>query len=572
MAIDIEVLQADSVVDDAALVTIGREENFYKFVKAAWPTVVPGEPFQENWHVEAICDHLQALCAREFEALLINIPPRHGKSVLCCVMYPAWILAKDPAFRMIFASYSQTFAMRDSRETHRLIVSDWYQRQWGSKFRLAEDADAQVRFETDKKGFRIATSIGGLGTGEGGDLIGVDDPHKADEVASDVQRQTVLDWWNVTMQSRTGRLGRTLRLIVMQRLHETDLSGDVIERGGYTHLCLPQEYEPVKTKLPTRAGWRDPRTEDKALLWPERWSREKIQATQKPPRLSTVVYAGQYQQNPAPAEGGMFLRKWWKYYKISPEALLAKAEDKCWSWDFAFKDLKSSDYVAGTAWVRIGADLYLLPHTVHDKLGYSASRAAVKSCSAMWPAIHAKLVEDKANGTAVVEDLQHTVPGLIAVEPRGGKESRASVMQPYCEAGNVWLPDPSIAGWVEQYVEEFRVFPNGRNDDWVDSSSQAVTWLLDRMLRGFAPFTKSFNRSTSAQHVGEVFRDPRYGDAPVVVPRRSDRGDERASDKRLHDVDNIEHRSVCRACRVTWKKPSATRVRSDMKTMEVFSE
>lgn len=553
-----------------ALVTVACERDFHTFVEEAWPTAVPGEPLQDNWHVKAICEHLQALYQGEFDNLLINIPPRHGKSVLCCVMFPSWLWVKDPVYRMIYASYSQTFAMRDSRETHRLITSPWYQARWGRRFELASDADAQVRFETDKKGFRVATSPGGLGTGEGGDLIVVDDPHKADEVASDVTRQAVLDWWNVTMQSRTGRYGRTKRLVVMQRLHEMDLSGDIIGKGGYIHLCLPQEYEKkvisvpadpasmvvVKPELPTRTGWADPRTEEGELLWPERFPREVIEATQKPPKMSTVVYAGQYQQRPAPAEGGMFQRKWWRYYKVDPLALIAKAEDKCWSWDMAFKDLQGSDYVAGTAWVRIGADFYLLPHTVHDKLGYSASRAAVKNCSAMWPDIHAKLVEDKANGTAVVEDLQHTVPGLIAIDPRGGKESRASAMQPYCEAGNVWLPDPSLAGWVEQYVEEFRVFPNGRNDDWVDSSSQAVTWMLDRMLRGFAPFTVAFNRSTSRMEAGdEKYRDPREHSETQVF-RKSDREGPEAPAS-LHTVADASHRAECRACRVAWKASSA---------------
>jgi predicted phage terminase large subunit-like protein len=349
----------------------------------------------------------------------------------------------------------------------------------------------------------------------------------------------------------------------MQRLHEKDLSGDVIERGGYTHLCLPQEYEPPTVSLPdgpvkvargpSRAGWRDRRTEEGELLWPERFPRERIEREQKPPRLSTYVYAGQYQQRPAPSEGGMFQRKWWKYYKVDPLVLIAKADDKCWSWDMAFKDLKSSDFVAGTAWARIGADFYLLPHTVHEKLGYSATRSAVKTCSAMWP-IHAKLVEDKANGTAVVEDLQHTVPGLIAIDPRGGKESRASVMQPYCEAGNVWLPDSSIAGWVEQYVEEHRVFPNGRNDDWVDSSSQAVTWLLDRMLRGFAPITIGWTMSTSRMEVGmEKYRDPREGPETQYVRRPEPRV--------AHEADDVAHRAECRACRVAWRgRPGAKTV------------
>lgn len=499
------------------------EVDFFEFTREAWPVVVPGEPFMPNWHVEAICDHLQALQEDKFDNLLINIPPRHGKSILCCVMYPAWLWLVDPAYRMIYASYSQTFAMRDSRETHRLILSPWYQGNWGSNFAMAEDAEAQVRFENTKKGFRIATSPGGLGTGEGGDLIAVDDPHKADEVASEVQRQAVLDWWNVTMQTRTGRFGRTKRLVVMQRLHEKDLSGDIIERGGYTHLCLPQEYEPNHPNIRKFwPGWSgDPRKLDGDLLWPDRFPRERIDVEQKPPRLSSTVYAGQYQQRPAPAEGSFFLRKWWKFHKQDPLDLIQKAKFKCWSWDMAFKDLDDSDFVCGLAWCAVGPDFYLLPQRYHARMGFSASKIAVKSGKAKYPGIHAILVEDKANGTAVVEDLKKTMSGLIAVEPEGGKESRAAVVQPYAEGGSIYLPDPSIAPWIGEYIDEMATFPNAENDDYVDATSQAIVWLLNKMGRSFH-LTWSSNKSFTGRS-GETYRDPRFGDEGEFIP--SERGD-----------------------------------------------
>lgn len=531
------------------------ETDLYTFYREAWPVIVPGEPFQDNWHIGAVCEHLEALARREFDKLLINIPPRHGKSDTCSVALPAWLWIRDPAMRMIYASYSGDFAMRDSRATHRLITSEWYQSRWGDRFALAADADAQRRFENDKSGFRIATSPGGMGTGEGGDLICVDDPHKTDEVDSEVTRQSVLDWWNVTMSSRTGRYGSALRLVVMQRLHEMDLSGDLIEKG-YVHLCIPQEYEPNHPHT-RRAwgGWTDPRKEEGELLWPARFSREKIDATQKPPHMSTYVYAGHFQQRPAPAEGGMFQRKWWKLYKwdaLIVESLIERADDKCWSWDMAFKDLKSSDYVCGGAVVRIAADFYILPSAVNDHLGFNASKTAVKTGAAKYPRIHYKLVEDKANGTAIIEDLKRTVGGLTPIEPQGGKEARASVVQPYAEAGNIWLPEG--ASWVEDFIEEHRVFNKGAHDDWVDMLSQAVVWMLERMAKGFAPFSWAVNRSTS-QSTGppRVPRDPRERSEDVPAGY-SERGDMRPA--KPHDVGSAAHRTECRACRAKFRAPA----------------
>lgn len=517
--------------EDARQLKLSAELRFFDFVKDAWPYVVPGEPFQANWHVEAICDHLQALANGDFSNLLINMPPRHGKSILCCVMYPAWLWIVDPAYRMIYASYSQTFAMRDSRETHRLIRSTWYQKNWAARYSLTEDADAQVRFENTAKGFRIATSPGGLGTGEGGDLIVVDDPHKADEVSSDVQRQIPIDWWNVTMQTRTGRFGRTKRLVVMQRLHEGDLSGDIIARGGYVHLCLPQEWEGAHPFTKSAwSGWRgDPRTQENELLWPDRFPRERIDAEQKPPRMTSVVYAGQYQQRPAPAEGGMFLRKWFKFYKTLPDEAPTGA---CISWDFTFKDLEDSDFVAGTAWHRYGktrdtSTFYLLPYMVHDRMGFSASKMAVRTLKARYPAIPAVVVESAANGPGIIDDLKGQYL-LIPWPPKGrkqdSKEARASVMQPYAEAGNIYLPDPSIAPWIEQWIYEHLVFPNGKNDDYVDSASQAIIYLLDRVGKDFHLKAWGYSKKYTGDK-GETYRDARYGDEVITVPPVSERGD-----------------------------------------------
>jgi predicted phage terminase large subunit-like protein len=492
------------------------------FVEEAWPIVVPAEPFQPNWHIDTICDHLMYLYAREFWNLLINIPPRFGKSTISTVMFPAWVWIQDPTMRTISASYAQSLSTRDSLATRRLLESNWYRSRWGDRFRITSDQNEKMRFENDRKGFRLATSVGGMATGEGSDLQIVDDPHNVTESESDLVREGVNTWYNVTMSTRTGRGGKALRLVIMQRVHENDLSANILEQGGYTHLNLPMEYEPSATK-PGWRGWTDPRTEPGQLIWPSRFDAPKVAELQL--RMGSYAYAGQYQQRPAPAEGGMFQRKWWRWYSTMPD--ISRADDTCWSWDMAFKDLDDSDFVAGTAWARFGGDFYLLPHCVHDRIGFSASLMAVKGCRLRYPGIRKILVEDKANGTAIMDALKHEVPGLIAVEPEGGKESRAWRIQPVIEAGNVYLPEPQLAPWIEQYVLEHSVFPNGANDDWVDSTSQALNRLLNDAGRGFFVPSKSISMRPSQERV-ETYRDPRESDQPIPVGY-SERGDMRRS-------------------------------------------
>lgn len=524
-------------ISDQVRLTALCETDLKTFVEEAWPIVVPSEPFQDNWHVDAICEHLEWLTAKQFWSLLINIPPRFGKSLLVSVMFPAWLWIRDATIRHVSSSYAQQLSTRDSLATRRLIESGWYQERWGDRFYLTSDQNEKTKFENNRKGFRLATSVGGVATGEGGDLITVDDPHNVNEIESETVRQGVLTWWNVTMPTRSGRGGRSMRVVVMQRVHEMDLSADIIAKKSYVHLCLPMEYEAAKDGKRRRTwnGWTDPRQKAGALLWPGRFSEEIISATLRPPHMSSVAYAGQYQQRPAPSEGGLFKVAWWKYYKPLAgvvEDMIRKADDKCFSWDMTFKDKKTSDFVAGTGWIRIGADFFLLPHCVHERLSFTATKSQVKLCAAKYPTLHAKLVEDKANGTAVIDDLANAVGGLIAIEPEGGKYARASVMQPYCESGNVYLPEG--IGWVADYVEEFRVFDNGAHDDWVDSSSQAIVWLLKRMTHGFKPLSGrvALGNQSRRPGPGQQYHDPRGAEPEAVAAAGySERGDMRRGDR-----------------------------------------
>jgi predicted phage terminase large subunit-like protein len=267
-------------------------------------------------------------------------------------------------------------------------------------------------------------------------------------------------------------------VIVMQRVHENDLAGHVVQQGGYEELKLPAEYEGHKQL--TCIGWKDPRTESGELLWPERFGAEEIERLKR--TLGSYAAAGQLQQRPSPAEGGVLKRHWWKFYREAPRPFSEVIQ----SWDCAFKDTRTSDFVVGQVWGRHGADKYLLDQ-VRGRMDCPATIQAVKRLSEKWPQAHAKLVEDKANGPAVIATLKHEIVGLIAVNPEGGKEVRAHAVSPQIEAGNVYLPDATIAPWIGGFIDECAAFPNGAYDDQVDAMSQALVRLGTHRNLEFEP-------------------------------------------------------------------------------------
>src|ERR1700676_2745578 len=245
-----------------------------EFVRQAWIVVEPSTPFVPGFHIDAIVEHLEAVTRGEIRNLLINVPPRHMKSLLVSVLWPAWEWIQHPERRWLFSSYAASLSIRDSIKCRTLIESPWYQTNWGDRFSLTGDQNAKARFENDRTGYRLATSVGGAATGEGGDRIVCDDPHNVQEAESDAVRQGTLDWWDVVMSTRLNDPRTAVKVIVMQRCHERDLSGHVLEQGGWEHLCLPAEYD--GTVFQSSIGWSDPREQAGELLWPERFGRAEI--------------------------------------------------------------------------------------------------------------------------------------------------------------------------------------------------------------------------------------------------------------------------------------------------------
>jgi hypothetical protein len=343
------------------------------------------------------------------------------KSLLVSVFWPAWEWISWAERRWLYSSYGAQLSIRDSVKCRRLIESPWYQRLWSDRFALTSDQNTKGRFDNDRSGYRLSTSVGGAATGEGGDRIVCDDPHNVQEAESDSVRKATVDWWDVVMSTRVNDPKTTAMVVVMQRCHQQDLSGHLIEQGGWEHLVLPAEYEgPTRT---TSIGFADPRQEHCELLWPERFGAAEMESLKR--SLGSYAAAGQLQQRPSPAGGGLLKRHWFRFWQPQganlPPVLvrlpdgsqqsiaalaLVRVDELIQSWDCASRDLETSDYVVGQVWGRVGANFVLLDQ-IRDRIDCPTTVRSVRQLSAKWPQCLARLIEDKANGSAVIQMLAH---------------------------------------------------------------------------------------------------------------------------------------------------------------------
>lgn len=431
--------------------------------------------YQMNWHHQLLCEYLDRLAQKEIRRLMVFMPPRHGKSELVSRKFPAFLLGNKPDTSIIFCSYAADLASRMNRDAQRIIDDERYHELFPGT-RLSDKVTRKFvegRYQRTNDIFEIvghrgvyrSAGVGGGITGMGGEYIIIDDPVKnREEADSATYREKVYNWYTSTLYTRLEKDGCIL--LTLTRWHEDDLAGKLLKasEGGadqWTILELPAICEePIKPYDIRREG---------EALW--KWKYDESALTKMKATVGSRDWAALYQQHPTPGEGGTFKREWWNYYKVLPNGLY----DYVQSWDCTFKDAQSSDYVVGQVWARKGSSRYLLDQ-VRGRMSFTETIRAVRSLSAKWPQAVRKLVEDKANGTAVIDVLRKELPGLVPVEPEGGKIVRANAVTAVVESGNVFLPDPSIAPWVHDFVEEHALFPNGSNDDQVDAQSQANTY------------------------------------------------------------------------------------------------
>lgn len=473
------------------LISIDRElcsRSLQRYVELAWPMIEPARPYVDGWHLGAICEHLQAVSQGQIRRLLINIPPGCMKSLLACVFWPTWVWGPGgaPQWKWIYASYAANLSRRDALRSRRLIDSQWYQDRWPIE---AGDEWTSSKYTNTRGGLRLSTSTGGQVTGDHADGQVADDPLKPQDVTGSLGvSRTSLDrawnWWQETMATRLVNFETSARVIIMQRLHADDLSGRVLREGGYEHLCLPMGFDPQR-RCATSIGFRDPRAERDELLWEARFPAVAVAQARR--ELGPRGAAAQLDQTPSPAGGAIFKRDWFRYYyrpgweRLRSEdcvALPERFDQQLQSWDCAFKGgaKHTGSLVGGQCWGSVGPDCYLLDYVL-DSLDFAATCRAVEAMTARHPQAVKKLVEDAANGPAVVSALRARVPGFELVPTGGGKEARANACVALCEGGNVFLPHPETASWVGEFMEHLASFPAGSIDDDVDALTHALVRL-----------------------------------------------------------------------------------------------
>jgi len=444
--------------------------------------------FTINWHHILVAEAMDRFFKREIVNLMIFLPPRMGKTELVSRRFPASALGRDPNRRIIATSYSDSLASSANRDVQRIIDSEAYRMIFPNTTLSGENVRSNVKgswlrnndiFEiVGHRGFYRSAGIGSGITGFGFDFGLVDDPIKNwKEALSPTVRQTHWDWYTSTFYTRREKNAGIC--LIMTRWHEDDLAGRIIAQARqtgekWTIVSLPMIKESDESTgyeefLDQRLLKLDPRAEGEPL-WPEKYSIKECESI----RLSvgSKVWAGLYQQRPAPLDGSLVKREWFRFYRQLPQEAYLKGE---WlqSWDLSFKNSADSDYVVGQVWCRIAGRKYLCDQ-VRARMGFTETIKAIQSLSAKWPNATVKLIEDKANGPAVIDSIGKEIGGVIAVDVKDSKMARLNACAPDFEAGDVLIPEPEQAPWVHDYMEELASFPSAANDDQVDGTTQAL--------------------------------------------------------------------------------------------------
>ena len=427
------------------LLTAPRAKTLDEFLPATAPPT-----WVWNWpHQQLIYHYLNQVTSGKIKRLIINLPPRHTKTETITIRYPIYRMYRTPGIRVAICCYNQVQANKYSRRARAAAVMAGIQ--------LSTERAATEEWETLAGGGMMARGVGSGVTGNGYDLIVIDDPVKSRaEAESATYRDAVWDWYREDIYTRLEPGGAIIG--VMTRWHEDDLVGRILASDDATSWTA--------VNLPALAESGDLlRRPLGAALCPDRYDVAELLDSKRV--LGSYGFNALFQGHPSPPEGMLLKRDWWRYYQQAPAHF-----DAVWSsWDCTFKDAKDSDFVVGQVWGRVRADFYLLDQ-VRGRMGFVATQQAIKAQKAKWPGVRAVYIEDKANGTAIIETLKHDIAGIIPVNPEGGKEARVHAISPMIEAGNVYLPEG--APWIGDFVEECAGFLNGAHDDQCDAMSQAL--------------------------------------------------------------------------------------------------
>jgi phage terminase large subunit-like protein len=487
-------------------------DRLHDYIQRAWPIVEPGVTFVDGWHIRAICDHLEAAYRREIRNLIINVPPRHMKSLCVSVMFPTWVWGpkEQPHERFLCASYAESLAIRDSLKCRHIIQHPWYRKLWGDVFELNSDQNQKTRFENNRTGYRLAVGVGGSSTGEGGDYILVDDPLKAQDCDSEAALNSTNEWWDGTLSTRGNDPKTLVRIVIMQRLAENDLTGHILEKMKHEGaeqwevLCLPAEYEP-KPYVST-IGWEDPRSDKGDLLWPERYDKQSIQELKV--NLGPRHAAGQLQQRPAPAGGAIFHREWWesenRFHILSQRHKNAYVA-RWLSMDTAFEKSETSAFTA-CVWFDLRPNYQVtVTNVVRERLEFPELLAFTERQigeADRDERLRGVIIENQASGKSLLQTLHRTLVSplremVIAYDPQGSKKERQQRAAVWCQKGCVLLPQPHEAcPWLLDFEEELYKVPASTYQDQADAFAQGVDYLSNYLEQGFRVRTQGVDHGT----------------------------------------------------------------------------
>lgn len=485
-----------------------KYSDLKSFFVAAWPIVEGSNDFRDNWHINVICEHLKAVLDNDLQNLLINIPPGCAKSLLVSVAFPVFCWTVNPELQFFTASYGQELATRDAIKSRAILESSWFLRLWGSKVMLARGQTQKTQYFNTAGGGRIATSVGGRGTGLHPDMKLIDDPHTSAGAQSDAERQSALDWWDLTLSSR-GVARNAKSVVVMQRLHEKDLAGHIMASENFAteweHICLPMEYE---TSRYTSTIGEDPRNEPNELLWPELFTAHKVKQLKQ--ALGEYGASGQLQQRPSPPGGGILKTAHFQFWPADTK--LPAFDYILQSYDTAFKENqdpsrsgKPPDFSACSVYGLFIHPKDKMPAVMvldawEERLGYPALRKrAIKDWKARYGGDDerkvrgrlpdAVIIEDKASGQSLIQDMTLANIPVVPYNPgRADKIAKAHMAAPVLELDRFYVLESAarpgqVISWLKFMMDRVAKFPNDEFDDIVDTFTQACIYLkMERML------------------------------------------------------------------------------------------
>ncbi len=466
--------------------------SLYTFGKRFWPIVEPSEPYQENWHNGAIAEHLQACAQGEIKKLVINIPPGHCKSLWSSVFLHPWIWLNNPTFKGLFTSYASTLAEVQAYKARKIILSNEYKATselCGSKIELDPNQNQIALYSNLFGGIRQTFGVGGGALGFRAHGVVCDDPLNVEDAFSKSARDACYRWWEYGISGRAVDPVSFWRVVVMQRLHSDDLSQHLIDQG-YTHLCLPSEYNPKRSCVTVRKRgdveikWQDPRKASGELLFPDRYTAEVIAEFKKSP-----AYGAQHDQNPRTSGKVIIKREAWRFYRDPrwpgkcvrpagcndiPAIDLPDLDAQLISMDCSFKGKEDSDRVAIGCIAKAANMRFVRDVSAKQRDFLNTCQEFIRIIN-LWPDARKRLIEGTANGPAIISLFKTKISGLEERTPKASKIERAYMVQPEFDSGLWYLPEG--APWAGEVVSECADFPGGRYDDIVDMITQAgIEW------------------------------------------------------------------------------------------------